>query len=57
MPTSSFNKDFKVNKKSVQDFVENMSKDVNPTMNTNFKSKYTNNKKTIKNIVEVIFNK
>lgn len=57
MATSSFDKVFKVNKKSVLAFSRNMSKDVKPTMDTNFKSRHTNNKQTIKNIANGIFSR
>lgn len=57
MATSSFDKVFKVTKKSVLAFSKNMSKDVKPTMDTNFKSRHTNNKQTIKNIANGIFSR
>lgn len=54
MATSSFQKQFAVKKKKINDFVKEMSKEATPKLNEDFKSKFTSNKSVVEKIIGIL---
>lgn len=54
MATSSFQKQFAVKKKKINDFVKEMSKEATPKLSEDFKSKFTSDKNVVEKIVGIL---
>lgn len=54
MATSSFQKQFAVKKKKVNDFIKEMSKEATPKLNEDFKSKFTSDKNMVEKIIRIL---
>lgn len=54
MATSSFQKQFVIEKKSVNKFVEEMSKEETPKLDKDFNSKFTSSKNVMDKIARIL---